>query len=306
MRLFRFTSFIALYLCISTSAALASTKQTFNQQRSDYEHAFKSENPQFILKYYDNDVRLMPEANPTIFSADHARLYFQTLFERFEIEHYVRTHAETLDMGEQMAEFGFFSLKLIEKSGAKRDLEGKYLNLWRKQDDGTLNIIADIWNFDKITEGFSFSGQLTFSNIPSIVTALGPRVFVDTPLLVELKALSLFNTHAIMTRDKNLISRLNAHDAVLYPNYGKVLSGMDEIKAFWDVHMDRLPPFAFLRNNFDKVDVLENYIVQYSTHIVSWQTGKHSGINTGKHIRILKRESNGSLKTYRRISAYDK
>lgn len=305
---YRTILFFTFSLCVSNNLTAEPIDTIFSQQRADYIEAFRAENPEPIVKHYDAGVRLMPEGNPTVFSSNHAQLYFKAFFERFDIQRYDRTLAEVVDMGTQIAEFGFFTLDIASPSGVKKGIEGKYMNLWKKQRDGTIKVVADIWNFDKPIEGLTFSGELTFQNVPSTRTAMQARVAVDSPLLVELAAYSLFVSNAVMTRNKNQIWRINSDDVILYPNYSKVLRGINEVKAFWGVQMDKIGPFSFVENRFDKVDVLGDYIVQYDNHIVSWQDRANlnvNGINTGKHIRIWKRDGSGHLRNYRRISAYD-
>jgi hypothetical protein len=91
--------------------------QQLQVQRQNYIQAFQRENTELLTKYYGQDIRLMPEANPTIFGIKHAQLFFEALFARFEVVAYTRTMTHTLDMQSRFVEMGRFELKMKNPQG---------------------------------------------------------------------------------------------------------------------------------------------------------------------------------------------
>ena len=45
--------------------------------------------------------------------------------------------------------------------------------------------------------------------------------------------------------------------------------------------------------------------MEYASHVANRRSGDHSGVNTGKNLKIWRREADGSLKIFRSIDMYE-
>ncbi len=279
------------------------TSETVSAQRADYTKGMLNEDIDLITEYFETQVRLMPEAFPTVMGLVNARAYFEAMFRQFDIVDYQRTAIEQLNMGAYVASFGRFTLKMTNPSGVTRHLQGKYVNLWTTNSKGNWRVVTDSWNFD---HQIDFKEEFAFAHVPSTVMAMEQHLPIDSPALVELAAYNGLTNQAILMRDATTIGLMYDDNATVFANYTPPIQGRKEIDAYWERHIPELPSFESLQNRTNFVKDLGQYVLQYSSHIVAWRSGVYSGVNTGKHVRIWKRGDDGRLKTYRRVSSYDK
>ncbi|MCF2949426.1 DUF4440 domain-containing protein [Paraglaciecola aquimarina] len=274
-----------------------------NQHRTDYTQAMLAENTVALLNQYSTDTRLMPEANPTIFGKENAKHYFDSLFERFDIQSYKKSATDFIPIANKLiAESGAFELTMLNKQGQQKLVSGHYTNLWRKQAKGQWTIDTDIWNFN---QWFDFKQELVFKNVPSVVTALGSRISLDNELAIELAAYEVLSKDAVLEGDPRVLIGVYAQDARQYPNYHPPVVGKKAIDDYWRKHIQQLPTFSMLQDRTDKAEEHGDYIIQHASHIAAYRTAEISGVSTGKHLRIWKRNATGRIKTLLSISAYD-
>ena len=57
--------------------------------------------------------------------------------------------AEVAESGELGYTWGFYTLSSPDSSGVERQVDGKYLNVWKKDDEGNWKVMIDIGNTNK-------------------------------------------------------------------------------------------------------------------------------------------------------------
>jgi ketosteroid isomerase-like protein len=164
-------------------------------------------------------------------------------------------------------------------------------------------LLTDIWNYD---HAIDFKEELIFAEIPSTVTALEAHLPINTPVLFELAAYGALSDITVPLRDDKVLVQFYAHDAKIMSNYRPIIEGMNAIKDYWSEHAKALASFEKLQSRTDKVEQAGGFTLHYGSHIANWRSDEYSGVSTGKHLRIWRREPDGILKTYVLISAYDK
>lgn len=278
-------------------------KITLNKFRSDYIESFEKENPEILFKYYSENIRIMPELQKTIFGNTNVLSYHKAFQKRFQINSYKREQLEIIDMGSEILEIGKFSFEMkLKETNDKHEITGSYFNLWEKSENN-LQLITEAWNYDHYYG--DIHKHLKFENIPSVVIAFEPRVPVNNAISFELSAYCKMLDIAVTQHDANIWSQFFATDAMLIPNYYSPYKGKKAIDTYIEMHVKELPVFEELDIRNDHIDDLGDYVIEYASHVANWRTGEYSGVNTGKNIRIWRREPNCSLKIFRSISMYD-
>lgn len=298
---------ILIYLWLLTTAHVTSASSDimnkhFQDQIDGYEKAIRQEKLKQVAQYFADDIRLMPEANPTILGKTHATHFFDQLFSTFQILDYKRTLVDTLDISNHKVVLGNYFLAIRNAEGKRYNIHGKYLNLWRNEKNA-FELITDVWNFD---QWFDHDGQLSFKKVPSTITALEAHLPVDTPLRFDLAAYHALSDLTIPLRDAPVIAQFYAQDALVLANFKPLIKGSEAINTYWKAHIKELAGFEKLQSRTDKILDFDDYVIEYASHIANWRNGINSGVNTGKHFRIWKRMPHGGLRVYVLISAYDK
>jgi hypothetical protein len=69
--------------------------------------------------------------------------------------------------------------------------------------------------------------------------------------------------------------------------------------------VQHLPVFEKLDMRNDRIEVTGRYVIECASHVANWRNGESSGVNTGKNIRIWRREPDGALRIFLAIGMYD-
>jgi hypothetical protein len=249
------------------------------------------------------EVRLMPEYHGTIFGRAGAERYFAAFFERFRVVRHERRSMTVWNLGERLVECGRFEQVLARKDdGRERVLDGKYLEIWSRTDAAGWQVSTTIWNYSRWPE---FADELRFPEVPGVRTAMEARVPVRGGVSFELAALNKLQEVAIAEKDHAIWSQFYADDAVLLPNHAPAAEGRGAIDGYIQAHVKGMPVYEKLDIRNDRIDDLGDWVIDYASHVANWRNGDASGVNTGKNVRVWRREPRGGLKMVCQIGTYD-
>lgn len=268
-----------------------------------YTKAVLNNKPDLLSSYQSDEIRLMPEYQKTIKGKENVKMYWKALAGRFEILQYSRTITETIDMGAQRVVFGQFAMQAkLKSSGKTYDMPGTYMNIWKKDENGQWKVITEAWVYRQWVE---CAHDLVFNEVPTSFVAFEPRVVVNNSIRFELAAINAYTERFISEHDAQKWLLLYDDQGRLIYSHHPIFSGKEAIKAFLEDHVKELPVFEKLDIRTDQIDPLDEYVIEYSSHIAITRNGDWSGVNTGKNVVIWKRQPDCSLKVYRSIAMYD-
>lgn len=298
---------LGLILALSVAQSLraadslsAADRSFLERQRTLQASAMLDGDPDALVQPYAADVRLMPEYHTTVFGRTEARAYHAAFFGRFAIRDYAREPLRFFEIGVKLVEVGRFRMRLAA-GNATTEVRGKYIDIWDRSGISPL-IVTHGWNFDSYPE---IADKLRFPSIPGRITAFEPRVPVNDALSFELAALNKLQESAIVQHDGRLWAQFFAPDATLLPNHNPARQGKEEVDAYLEEHSKQFPVFEKLDIRNDKIDAAGRYVLDYASHIAIWRNGDSSGANTGKNVRIWRREPEGTLRLICQIGMYD-
>jgi ketosteroid isomerase-like protein len=298
-----------LRLCLAAVAAwaalqpLPAASETLGRFDADYTRALIDGDPAVIASRWDENVRLMTDFQPTTEGRESVLAYYRAFATRFKVQAYQREPISEIDMGSHVVAAGRFSQRLSLRSDGKAyELNGKYVDLWRKTAGGGFALVTQAWNYDR---RFDAADNFRFTDVPGFVAAQRGRVTVTSGVHLELAALGQLIGVAVTQHDGAQFARFYADDAILLPNYDVACIGRQAIDAYAAAHMPQLPVFEHLDIRNDRVDLLDGYVIEYASHVASWRYGDSSGVNTGKNLRIWRREPDHTLKIVVQLGAYD-
>lgn len=273
------------------------------RHRADYGQAMLNGAANECVGSFAQDVRLMPEYHGTLFGRAEAERYFRAFSGRFNVVRYERVAVRAWNLGERLIEIGRFVQTCVRRDdGRARELEGKYVDVWTRSEGGEWEVIATTWNYSRWPE---FADELRFSEVSGVRVAMEAHVPVKGGLSFELAALNRLQERAIVEKDDRVWSQFYADDAVLLPNHDTVREGRGEIDAYLENHVAHMPVYEKLDIRNDRIDDLGSWVIDYASHVAIWRNGDASGVNTGKNIRIWRREPRGGLKMVCQAGTYD-
>ena len=176
------------------------------------------------------------------------------------------------------------------------------MDIWEQMAGKPVSLITHVWNTDRYLD---IASDLRFSNVPSVRIALEAHVPIKDNLSFELAALNKLHEVAITQGDDKVWSRFFADDAVLLANQHGIVQGRVAIDEYLSQHVRGPTVFEKLDIRNDAIDPAGRFIIEYASHVAHWRNGDSSGVNTGKNIRLWRREPDGSLKMICGIGTYD-
>ncbi len=271
--------------------------------RSDYAEALVKGETQRTTARLADDIRLMPAYQWTVLGKSNAAVYYAAFLGRFQVREFRRELGGMADFGGRIGEYGTFKQTLVRRgTDEERHLEGKYLDLWTREADGGLRLSTQIWNYD---QPLDFADELRFAEVPAVRTAFAAHVPVKAGISFELAALNELHGVAITQHDAGRWALFFADDAVLIPTYTGIRRGRAAIDEFIAAHAREMPVFEKLDIRNDRIDDLGAYVIEYASHVANWRSGDASGVNTGKDLRIWRREAGGGLRFFWQMGNYD-
>jgi ketosteroid isomerase-like protein len=256
-----------------------------------------------IVGRYAVNVRLMPPYHGSVFGRDNARAYHAALFERFDVRTYRRDEVQTYDLGSRLVEVGRFAMTLTTRSdGRSHEISGGYLDIWEQVAGQPVSLITHVWNTDRYQD---IANELRFRNAPSVRTALDAHLPIKDNLSFELAALNKLLEVTITQHDGKVWAQFWADDAVLVSNHHGIVQGRPAIDEHLAQEAQGPTVFEKLDIRNDGIDPAGRFVIEYASHVANWRNGDNSGVNTGKNIRLWRREADGSLKMICGIGTYD-
>jgi ketosteroid isomerase-like protein len=305
-------SFFLVFLFLSIITSKGAEQTTTNPDEkvllflknfnSDYARSILNKKPEILVAYFDENIRLLTEFQKTVLGKTNVALYHKIMTSKLDITSYNRAITESYDLGARITEFGNFVMKFkLKNRGKEYQLEGKYLNIWKKEDQ-RLTLVTECWNYNNEVE---ISEDLRFNEVPDHQTALLAHTPVNNSISFQLAALCRLQETAITQHDASIWSQFYTDDCKILTHGHEAYEGRKAIDEYISKHVKELPIFEKLDIRNDQIDDLGDYIIEYASHVANWRNGDSSGVNTGKDIRIWRREKDGSLKIFRQIGMYD-
>ena len=114
--------------------------------------AFNQGNAHGIAQHFTEDAVLMAPGKPATYGKDSVQAYYQAIFDQYETE--LESYYEEIDISGDLAYGrGEAKVKLLPKDGGKTLFStAKYLNVLKRQPDGTWKTTHDIWNSNESTD----------------------------------------------------------------------------------------------------------------------------------------------------------
>ncbi|SHJ71207.1 Ketosteroid isomerase homolog [Reichenbachiella agariperforans] len=287
---------------VADAAVDAQTASFLEGFRAGFSKAFRNEDIDALLKASSEEVRLMPEFQRTVLGKKNSSDYYQAFFDKFDIQSYQREVIEVLSIDNVLIELGYFNLKMTDPQLRQFELAGKYQDVWQRASNGEMKLISQAWNYNHAVD---FADQLRFEDVPAVIMAYQPHLPVNSDITLELAALNLLMVETIPQKDAKLWAQFFTEDGMFIYSNNPIYEGKEELDTYLDQHVNELPVFEKLQNRTDKIIELNGYVLEYGSHIAVWRMNEYSGVNTGKTLKIWRRQNNGALKIFRQMAMYD-
>ena len=112
---------------------------------STFEQAANSKDAATIANMYEQDATLLPPGSPPIKGRANIQAFWQAFFNAGASNAKLRV-VEVESSGDMAYEIGAFEANLPVPQGGTARAAGKYLVVWKRQSNGSIKAVADIFN----------------------------------------------------------------------------------------------------------------------------------------------------------------
>ena len=132
--------------CQPKQATEVADKETISAVSAARARAFNEGNAAGIAIHFTDSARLMPPGSPTLIGKDEVQKYYQSIFDQY-ITELESGYLEVEVSGDMAYGRGLAKVTLYDKStGDTTYAESEYINILKRQSDGTWKTTHDIWN----------------------------------------------------------------------------------------------------------------------------------------------------------------
>jgi uncharacterized protein (TIGR02246 family) len=130
-----------------TSAADTKIEQAIRDLDDQWSEAAGAKDFEKIVSFYSNDAVVMPPNAPRATTKEAIRTIWKDLLTDASIS-WKTKEVEVAQSGDLAYSSGTYEVTLNDPTGTPVKDRGKYLEVWKKQADGTWKCVMDMWNSD--------------------------------------------------------------------------------------------------------------------------------------------------------------
>jgi ketosteroid isomerase-like protein len=293
---------LLLVLIFSFLSSLCLAESSISRQfTKEFIKGMESGNSAPFVSFLSGDVKVLPEYDMSYIGTASAEQYFASIFALYDIQELKRSGIETIELGDKRLEIGSFALRYEHKASDKAYAEtGNYFEIWDTRNNKLLTMS---WNYD--SAGESQWDRFRAQASRGIRYAFLPLAPIDDPVSFEVASQYQLVTTLMHRRQPETMAVRFAEDAWFAHHDRPLKKGKQQLT-------EQLIEYAKNWNSFDYIDVHphdiyvhDEYVLEHMSYNLRWRAGHHSGIVTGKGIRLSKRNAEGVLQVYRSIAMHD-
>ena len=134
-------------LCTVSAADTKAIEQVLRDLDDQWSAAAGVKDFEKIVSFYSNDAVVMPPNAPRATTKEAIRTIWKDLLTDASIS-WKTKEVEVAQSGDLAYSSGTYEVTLNDPTGTPVKDRGKYLEVWKKQADGTWKCVMDMWNSD--------------------------------------------------------------------------------------------------------------------------------------------------------------
>lgn len=298
--MFKRNAFLVLALSLLSSLCWAesSISKRFSKE---FINGMEAGNSSPFAHFLSSEVKILPEYDMSYIGISSAEQYFASIFDIYDIQSLKRESIETIELGDKRLEIGSFALRYERKASDKAYEEtGNYFEIWDARSDKLLTMS---WNYDSAGDDKydRFRAQAN-SGIRYIFQPLAP---INDPISFEVASQYQLVSTLMHRRQPETMAIRFADDAWFAHHDMPLKKGKQALTEQLIEYAKNWNTFDYLDVHPHEIHVHGDYVLEHMSYNLRWRAGQHSGVVTGKGIRLSKRNADGILQVYRSIAMHD-
>jgi uncharacterized protein (TIGR02246 family) len=120
-------------------------KAAIQKAITEFESAAKAKNPSRLAGFYAKDATLLPPGSPMIKGSSNIQAFWQSFMDAGAAD--PKLHTVSVESSGDLAyELGTYEATMPKPEGGAGRATGKYLVVWKRQSDGSIKMVADMFS----------------------------------------------------------------------------------------------------------------------------------------------------------------
>lgn len=261
------------------------------------EQLYITENINLLTDLYTEHLTFFPEYKRAIFDKEKLKKFFIDWFRTGDVKAY-RKDIYTVEVySDHVLEIGAFNMSYSSVHHSEGAYKGKYMILWKRDEEGKLNIVSETFSADSYIDPEAVpyaSVQVKESNS---VSALHN---INRELLHEIEAFNAVVLKAVAEGDGDARARGFTNDAILLSNSDSMRVGMDAIRT--KMLKTYTPDISFqVKHTYNRIYDLGDYVFVNGHYKGEWGDSARGGKFEGNMSSLMKKTESGNLLMHRQL-----
>ncbi|GAB5562868.1 MAG: hypothetical protein SynsKO_45150 [Synoicihabitans sp.] len=269
------------------------------ERSARYTEALREESLEGVLALTTVDALVLPEYQPPLDSASLIASYYTQFFATTETKSVIRETERVEQFGDHWMEIGHFSHRYRLGEAEPFDYVGKYMTWWRRDSDGVLRMVANIWGASEWVDAKDLA-------VAEVERTSSAPARPSTPAELAYAERAAFVYDAVRVGDAKKQLTTYRDDAIYMTYYDPPYVGKGAITDYFTAHYDpdnfgpselEIAPYRFID--------LGDYLLVHGRYRVGWTQDDGDYHIRGKGLALWSKNGEGPMMNYRQMINHD-
>lgn len=261
------------------------------------EQFYKTENIRALIDLYTEQLTFFPEYKPAIYNKEKLKDFFIDWFITGDVKAY-RKDIYTVEVySDHVLEIGAFNMSYSSVHNSEGAYKGKYLILWKRDEEGKLNIVSEAFNADSYIEPEAVPYSSVHVEESNFVSA---HSNISRELLNEIEEFNAVVIKAVAEGDGDARAGGFTNNAILLANSDSMRVGMDAIRT--KMLKTYTPDISIqVKHTYNRIYDLGDYVFVNGHYEGEWGDSARGGKFEGNMSNLMKKTESGNLLMHRQL-----
>lgn len=264
------------------------------------ENCFEKKQVDSLVNFYAKEFYYLPEYKQAITNASYLKSFFKDWLDVVSIKNYEKKIYDVKLISSYACEIGTFNLDYLTQNRDKKNYTGKYMVMWKRNDDDSLQILSEIFGSDKQIN----AEKMPYASVVVKENDLLKKNFLGKRLDVEMETVDSLLVQSILNGDGYARAKGFADDGIYMPHFDKMLVGMSAIKPYMIKTYQR-GFIASVINTYHEIFDVGDFVFLDGHFKVNLENSTSKSSFEGEMSNLMIREKNGKLLMFRQLAHND-
>jgi ketosteroid isomerase-like protein len=191
-------------------------------------NCFEKKQVDSLINLYAQEFYYLPEYKQAITNTNDLRNFYNDWLGLVSIKNYEKKIYDVKLIPGYACEIGTFNLDYLKQNGDGASYTGKYMMMWKINDDGSLRILSEIFGSDRSIN----PNKMPYALVMVKENDLLKKNILGKKLAGEVGTFDSVVVQSILNGDGSARAKGFADDGIYMPHFDKMLVGMKEIKPY--------------------------------------------------------------------------